>query len=207
MSTKPALNFQQILAWLITEVMFGRAHFTIARGLGRSDRAAVMAMATAPTFFKMTLGAHADAAQMAASRIFDRTSAASIHTLVSSALTEAGTFKHGTATEVREVIDEAKAFVAALESIVTAVRTRRNQTIAHADARPMIDPSKYKDAGRVSYRELDGLFEQTGVILNKFSLLYWGAPRILDMEGAKDYEQALNLIAIAIRTGQHGPSG
>lgn len=185
MSKKPALNFQQILAWLITEVLFGRAHFTIARGLGRSDRAALMAMATAPTFFKMTLGAHTDSVQLAASRVFDRTSAASIHTLFSSALMEAGTFKHGTAAEVQKVVDEAKAVVATLEPIVAAVRTRRNQTIAHADARPMVDPNRYKNAGRVSYRELDGLFERTGAILNKFSLLYWGAPIVLGLEGAR----------------------
>src|ERR1700720_379692 len=150
MSKKPALSFKQILFWLITEVLFGRAHLTITRGLGRSDSTAVMAAtASAPTFFKMTLGAHADSTQMAAARIFDRTSAASIHTLLSSALKEAGTFKHGTATEVRKVVDEAKALVAALEPIVLAVRTRRNQTMAHADARPMVDPNRYKNAGRV----------------------------------------------------------
>jgi hypothetical protein len=147
----------------------------------------------------MTLVAHAVSAQLTAARIFDRTSAASIHTLLSSALQEAGTFKHGTTTEVRKVIDEAKAFVAALEPIVAAVRTRRNQTMAHMDAGPLVDPNRYKNAGRVSYRELEGLFEQTGVILNKFSLLYWGAPVVPDLEGAKDYEQALDLIASAIR--------
>jgi AbiU2 len=205
MSKKPLLRFQQILAWLMTEVMFSRAHFTITRGLGRSDRAAVLA--TAPRFFKMTLGAHADSAQLAASRIFDRTGDASIYRLLSSALKEAGTFKQGTATQVRKLVDESKAFVAALEPIVTAVRTRRNQTIAHADARPMVDPNRYKKAGRVSYRELEGLFEQTGVILNKFSLLYQGTSAVLDLADAKDYDQALDLIAIAIRTGQQSVRG
>jgi hypothetical protein len=194
MSKKPALKFQQILAWLMTEVMFGRAHFTITRGLRRADS---RVLGTAPRFFDMTLGAHADSAQLAA-RIFDRTSAASIHTLLSAALKEAGSFKHGTASDVRKVVDEAKTFVVALEPIVAAVRTRRNQTIAHLDARPFIDPNKYIKAGLLSYGQIEDLFEQTGAILNKFSLLYRGASVALDLEGAKDYEQAFALIASTI---------
>lgn len=92
-----SLSFQKILAWLMTEVMFGRAHFAIVRGLKRKDRGAVL---TAPTFFEMTLGAHADSTHLCAARIFDRTSAASMHTLISSATKEKGSFKHATVAEV-----------------------------------------------------------------------------------------------------------
>jgi len=34
--------------------------------------------------------------------------------------------------------------------------------------RPIIDPQGYVQAGRIGYRELWKLFEQTGLILNKF---------------------------------------
>jgi len=114
-----------------------------------------------------------------------------------SALNEAGTFKYGTAVEVRKLVAEAKASVMALEPIVSALRTRRNETIAHADTRPIIDPEGYVQAGRIGYRELGRLFEQTGLILNKFSLLHRGAPVVLDLKNVKDYEQVLNLIANA----------
>ena len=67
------------------------------------------------------------------------------------------------------------------------------------DARPIIDPNGYVQAGRVSYRDLEGLFEQTGLILNKFSLLYRGASVPLDLEEAKDYKRALDLIAAAMQ--------
>ncbi len=197
MSKKKTLAFQTVLAWLATEVMFGRAHFAITRGLGR---AAPVVSDIAPRFFALTRDAHATAAQLAVARIFDQTGAASIHTLLSSALNEARNFKNGTAIEVQKVIDEAKAVVAGLGPIVAAVRTRRNQTIAHQDARPFVDPDKYIKAGMVSYSEIERLFEQTGVILNKFCLLYRGVPVVLDLEDAKDYEQALDLIASAIRT-------
>jgi hypothetical protein len=57
MSKKNSVKFQQILAWLMTEVMFGKAH---------SDGVieALAAFRTAPRFFDMTLGAHVDSAQM-----------------------------------------------------------------------------------------------------------------------------------------------
>lgn len=57
MSKKNSVKFQQILTWLMTEVMFGKAHYGIVRGLGRRDREALAAFRTAPRFFDMTLGA------------------------------------------------------------------------------------------------------------------------------------------------------
>ncbi|GAC1684700.1 MAG: hypothetical protein PVS2B2_23680 [Candidatus Acidiferrum sp.] len=191
-----AVKFQQMLAWLMTEVMFGRAHFMITSGLSRADQAV---LDTAPKFFDLTRDAHANAAQLAAARIFDQSSGVSIYKLMSSAVNEAGTFKHGTAVEVRKLVSEAKGSVRVLEPVVSALRIRRNETIAHSDTRPIIDPKGYAQAGRIGYRELGKLFEQTGLILNKFSLLYRGASVVLDLKGVKDYEHALGLIAKANR--------
>jgi hypothetical protein len=188
-------TFQQMLAWLMTEVMFGRANFTITRGLRGADR---VVLDTAPRFFDMTLGAHADSALMTAARIFDRRSGSvSIHELLSSALQHAGVFKHGTAVDVRKVVAEAKISISSFEPILKALRKRRNETMAHSDPGPMVDPHQYVQEGRVSYRELEGLFEQTGSILNKLSVLYRGASVVLDFDDVKDYEQALDVIADA----------
>lgn len=189
------VKFRKILAWLMTEVMFGRAHYEIARGLGRRDAAAKEAFRTAPQFFDLTLGAHANSSQLALARIFDRASAVSIYKLLSSALNEGGSFKNGTVAEVRKAVEEAKAAIAALQPSVEAIRTRRNETIAHLDARPFSDPAGYVQAGLVSYRQIDDLFAQTGAILNKFSLLYRGNSVPLDLAGAKDYEQVIDLLA------------
>lgn len=197
MSKKGTIEFRTILAWLMGEVMFGRAHLAITRGLRRKDRRTVIA--AAPRFFDMTVGAHADAVMLAAARIFDRTSAASIHTLLSTALKQKETFKHGTATEVESAIADARVSVTSLGPIVAAIRTRRNQTIAHLDARPFADPDKYIKEGLMSFSEVERVFEETGVILNRFSLLYRGERVVLDLEDAKDYEQALDLIASAMR--------
>ena len=198
MPPRKAVNFQQILTWLMVEIIFGRAHYEIARGLGRSDRRAALAFGTAPQFFGLTLDARAVLAQLALARIFDRASAVSIHKLFSLALNKAGTFKHGTATEVRKTVQDAKASITILEPSVAAIQIRRNESIAHSDARPIIDPSGYLRDGRISYLQIDGMFYEIGAILNKFSLLYRGASVPLDLEGAKDYEQALDLLADAV---------
>jgi hypothetical protein len=189
------LTFLHILCWLMTEVMHGRAHFVITRGLGRKDRK--HAWATAPTFFQMTLNAHAEAAQLCAARIFDRSGAASIHRLISSATKEKASFKHGSAVQVEAATKDAENFVTRFEPIVTAIRTRRNQTIAHTDARPLTDPAGYIKAGRVSYAQLEELFDKTGATLNRFDLLFRGKAVPLELEGVEDYNNALDLISRA----------
>jgi hypothetical protein len=120
-----------MLAILMTEVMFGRAHFAIVLGLRRAD---VGVLSIAPRFFAMTLGGHADLTIMTAARIFDRRrGVVSIHGLLSSALTQAGSFKHGTAAEVRKAVKEAAVCIGGLEAILKAISSRRNQTMAHLD--------------------------------------------------------------------------
>jgi len=195
MSKKNAIKFQQILAWMMTEVMFGRAHYEIVRGLGRRDPVALAAKGVAPRFFDMTLGSHADAAQLTVARIFDRTSAASIHTLLSAALDEAGTHKHGTPTDVRKAVEDAKATIASLAPTVAAIRTRRNETMAHLDAKPFKDPVGYIQRGRVSYRQMDEIFEKVSTVLTRLSLLYRNAAVPLELEGAKDYERVFEILA------------
>jgi hypothetical protein len=189
------LRVRQILAWLMTEVMFGRCHYVIVRGLSRRDALASAAFRTAPRFFAMTRDAHADVAFLTLARIYDRTSAASVHGLFSSALREEKTFKFGTVADIRKAVQESKAVIAGFDSTLRAIRTRRNQTQAHLDARPFVNPAQYIAAGRVSYRQISELFDRTEEILNKFSLLYDGKAVPLHLEGANDYEQAINILA------------
>ena len=195
MANKNQLHLRQILDWLMTEVMFGRCQYVIARGLSRSDAVALAAFRTAPRFFAITRDAHADAVFLTLARIYDRTSAGSIHGLFASALREESAFAHGAAKDVRKAVLESKAAVAGFEPTLRAIRTRRNQTQAHIDARPFIDPAKYVSEGKASYRQVYELFERTEEMLNKFSLLYYGKAVPLYLEGCNDYEQAIELLA------------
>jgi hypothetical protein len=69
--------------------------------------------------------------------------------------------------------------------------------MAHLDRRAVVDPDGYVREGHVSYRQIEGLFEQTGLILNSLFQLYRGTTVPLDLIDASDYEQALDLIADA----------
>ena len=203
MANNNRLRIRQILDWLMTEVMFGRCHYAIARGLSRSDTQASAAFRTAPRFFAITRDAHADATFLTLARIYDRTSAASIHSLFVSALHEESAFKHGAVADLRKAVQESKTAVAGFEPTLKAIRTRRNQTQAHLDARPFIDPAKYVSAGKATYRQIYELFDRTEEILNRFSLLYHGKAVPLYLEGCNDYEQAIELLA----TGAPGLAG
>jgi hypothetical protein len=198
MPEKSAPNFHQMLSWLMTEVIYARAHMTIVKGLKRADRGVVNA---APVFFDMTMRTHADSVVLIASKLFDHhRGSISIHALLPEALRHAGTFKHGTAVEVRKIVGEAKACISSLEPILKAIHKRRNETMAHSDPGPIVDPHQYVQEGRVSYPELDSLFEQTGMILNRFFQLYRGFPAPLDFVDVNDYKKALDLIAVGLRS-------
>lgn len=195
MPKRYSVKFQQILAWLMTEVMFGKAHYEIVRGLGRRDPTASAAFRTAPRFFSLTVGAHADAAQMTVARIYDRTSAASIHKLFSAALQEAETFTYASPKDVQKAVQESQDAIRTIEQALKAIRTRRNQTMAHLDSRPFADPAGYVKGGMVSYRQLDELFKTTSRILNRFSLLHRGAEFPLVLKDCTDYERVINILA------------
>lgn len=200
MPKKSAPEFQQMLAWLATELIYARAEFTIVRGLRRIDQAVRNA---APIFFEMTLGVCADSVLLHVARLFDhRRGSVSIHTLLSAALDNAGTFKHGTPADVRKAVAEARVSISSLSPILNAIHHRRNQTVAHSAPEPILDPRRYVQQGRVSYRELGVLLTQTGIILNRFSQLYRGALLPLDLPGANDYRNALDLIALSLNAAR-----
>jgi AbiU2 len=189
----PKVTFDQILYWLIVEVQYCRAHVAITKGLGKADKAVLK---TAPRFFRMTYGAHADCGAITAAKIFDRNSHVSFHTLLSTALRDFSLFKHGSEAEVRKLVDEAKIFLKGAEPTVVAIRTRRDKTLAHLDAGPIVSPEPYKLAGRFTYSDLDRLLEESGKFLNKFCQLYNGRTFPLDFEDVNDYQRVFDALSM-----------
>lgn len=190
-------TFQQRLFALMAEVVWGKAHFHLTRALKGTHPAIVK---TAPTFFMLSAGAHADSTLLHAARIFDRhPRSGSIHTLLASALKSAGTFKNSNAMEVRRTVVEVKQTVREFEPMLEAIRTRRDETLAHLSHRPLMDPNGYIAEGRVSYRELGDVFDKTEVLLNRFSYLYDGRKVPLDLPGLDDVEGILTIVLDSLR--------
>ena len=190
-------SFPQTLAALITEVMYGKAHFQITRMLKGTHPAIVK---TAPTFFGLAVGAHADSTTLHIARIFDRRpQGTSIYTLLALALKKAGTFKNATAMEVRNAVDEAKRVVTELEPMLVPVRTRRNETLAHVSERAFVDSESYFRDGQISYRRLTEILDKTGAVLNQLFYLHSGTTVPLDLAGVNDVENLLKIVLESLR--------
>jgi hypothetical protein len=195
--TIAAPTFLQTLAVLMTEVIYGKAHFQLTRVLKGTHPAIVK---TAPTFFALAVGALGDSTALHAARIFDRQSkGASIHRLLALALENAGTFKNATAMEVRKAVGEARRIVAELEPMLVPIRTRRNETLAHVSARAFVDSESYFKDGQISYRRLGDLFDRTGAVLNQFFYLQTGRTVPLDLAGMNDVENLLTIVLESLR--------
>jgi hypothetical protein len=85
MTSRP--DIEQIIAALIQQVVVGKAHLAVTKGLIESDPVVLNAAAT---FFAMTIDAQLFCAQMFAAKLYDKTSGAlTMETLLQRAEEEA----------------------------------------------------------------------------------------------------------------------
>lgn len=192
-SSKPTIG--QILARLRHEVLFGRAYLTIAKGLAEADPVVLQA---SQTFFGLTLQASLQMSQMLAAKLYDKTKGSvTIRLLLNEALSKAGTFKHGTASQVCAAVKGASLRVAGLDSILASVEVRRNQAIAHLDPRSVADPAGLAVRAKLTFADLEKVFSETGRILNEISVLWDDTSAVMELIGSDDFKSALELIADA----------
>jgi hypothetical protein len=186
------ITITQLVSWLGTQVMFGRAHTEILRGLLRADPSV---QRIGPRFMAMTIDAHAEASMMCLNHIFDRRpDCLTIRVLLDLVSAQAGTFKYGTPQQVKDLVKRSRVAISALEPSLKALRTRRNETGAHSARRPIIDPSGYIEAGKIKHKEIDKLFDVTAGILADVSQLYAGRTWDLRLSDESDYEHVLALL-------------
>jgi hypothetical protein len=90
---------------------------------------------TAPRFFGLTRDAHADLSVMTAARMFDEhPKAISIYKIFSASSQHAQLLPPSAGEELKKVIADARLSLKGLKPILKAIRVRRNQDMAHADA-------------------------------------------------------------------------
>jgi hypothetical protein len=187
-----AITIQQLISWLGTQVMFGRAHTEILRGLLVADPSV---RRVAPRFISMTMDAHAEESMKCLNHIFDkRSDCLTLGALLDLASAKAGTFKYGTPQQVKDLVKRSRAAISTLEPLLKALRTRRNETGAHSARRPLIDPSGYIEAGKLKHKEIDKLFDVTAEILTEMSQLHAGRTWNMRLPDECDYQQALALL-------------
>jgi hypothetical protein len=88
------LTVQQILESLKSEVVAGKVHLRISRGLQKADP---VVLHTGEAFFGFTLTAHLEAAQMYAAKLYDKTKGAiTVASLLKRFESNPGPLKNGT---------------------------------------------------------------------------------------------------------------
>jgi hypothetical protein len=187
-----ALTIQQLISWLGTQVMFGRAHTEILRGLLVADPSI---QKVAPRFMSMTMDAHAEESMKCLNHIFDkRSDCLTIGVLLDLALAKAGTFHYGTPQQVKDLVKRSRVAISSVEPLLKALRTRRNETGAHSARRPLTDPDGYIEAGKLKHEDIDKLFDVAAEILSEISQLHCGRTWNLRLPDESDYKQVLALL-------------
>lgn len=177
------------------EVVYGRTHLQIAKAIRAADPVVIH---TAKTFFGLSHYAHLDAAQMYAAKLHDKTrDAITVRTALDEAERLAGTFPNVSSEQVRTVVAASRAMLKEFEKILAAIEGRRNEYLAHLDAKTISDPTSLNTRAALTIDQLDQLFVETGNILNDISQLHHGTFSVLELLDSQDYENVFNLIAQA----------
>jgi AbiU2 len=182
-------TLKQILDALKHQVLVGKTYLSLATGLLQVNQDDPTILETAPVFFGLTVDGSLELAQMAIARMYDTASGAvTVPRMLQRAVQEIGSFQRGDAQEVSAAIAEAQAIVAALSPVLAAIRTRRNEWLAHLDPRTVADPKALNAKAKVTLPDVEHAFKETERFLTKLSCLYDGVLGDLRFIGGDDYQ-------------------
>jgi AbiU2 len=187
-------NLKKVLDALKNQVLVGKSYLRVAKGLLQADP---VILQTAPTFFGLTTDGSLELAQMAVARLYDATAGAvTVQKMLGQAALNIASFR-ASENDVKEGITEARKLVAGLDKVLGAIRTRRNEWLAHLDPRTVADPRALAAKAKLTIPDIEKAFKDTETLLIKVSCLYDGTFGDLRFIGGDDYEQALDWIRIA----------
>jgi hypothetical protein len=187
---KPTLK--QVLDAHKNQVLVGKSYLNIASGLLQADP---VILQTAPTFFGLTIDGSLELAQMALARLYDKTKGAmTVQAMLAQAREQVGSFKRGDHQQIVEVIARSEGIVLSLQPVLTAIRKRRNEWLAHLDPRTIADPQALVAKAKLTLPDIERVFKESEEILLPLSSLYEGTIGDLRFVGGDDYKHALDLI-------------
>lgn len=185
-------TLKQVLDALKNQVLVGKSYLELAKGLLGADPVITQ---VSPTFFGLSIDGSLELAQMAIARLYDRTGkSVTVQRLLTRARMEVSSFQRGEKQEVTEAIAKHNQTVMELEPVLQAIRTRRNEWLAHLDPKAIANPKAVAEKAKLTLPDLDRAFEQTEHILIDLSSLYEGTIGELKFIDGDDYKTALNWI-------------
>jgi HEPN superfamily AbiU2-like protein len=195
--TSPTPSLEQVMKGLIAEVLKGRQALAIAVGLRGADQ---VVLDVAPVFFGMAYDGNIELAQMYAAKLYDKTKnpqPITVATLLSIAEQHPELFKKGTESEVLKAAKECRNLVANLEVPLASIKRRRDEALAHLDAKSVMNPGGLKRTAPLTITEIEKIFHDTETILKKMDYLFRATIGDLKYLGHDDYQTVIDLIADA----------
>jgi hypothetical protein len=190
---KPTLK--QVLDAHKNQVLVGKSYLNLAKGLLKADP---VILQTGPTFFGLTTDGSLELAQMTLARLYDQTrGAVTVQVMLAQARREASSFQRGSHREIIATIAKCERTVRGLEPVFTSIRKRRNEWLAHLDARTVTDPKALSARAKLTIPDLDRAFKETEDIVCDLSSLFEGVIGKLEFLGGDDYNVTLDWIRSA----------
>jgi hypothetical protein len=188
------MDIGKALNGLFNEVRAGTAHLNAAKSLAKAADTHPIIMRVSPSFFNLSTHAHLEAAQLCAARVFDKTGdCAGIPWMVDQIRDHPETFGRSD-DEKKEVIAQVKQVLADKASLLIAIKHRRDRWLAHLDKRTLKDPDQFARDAKLTYPELEDLFQCATGILNIMADLYGTAGFLIFPEDYDDLSKTLDLV-------------
>src|SRR5579859_7027855 len=191
--------FVKTLDRLIEMVVIGKEHVKIGHGLGQTLQGDPAIAQVAPVFWGMSLTAHLDAAELIAFKLFDtRAGTMTIGHLLAEAGKLKNAFGNATPLKVEAIVRIAHSQITErLTSPLKQIRSKRNRLLAHLDRTTVSDPEKVAEQVKVTFSDLNVIFDVAGRVLNDVSVVFCDVSPSYDMMGSEDYKRAIDLIVDA----------
>ena len=120
-----------------------------------------------------------------------------VMTLLSIAERHPELFKKGARGEVLAAAKECRKLMTSLQGPLASIKRRRNEALAHLDARSVISPGGLKQTAPLTIAEIEKIFDNTEGILQKIDYLYCATVGDLKYLAHDDYKTVLDLMADA----------
>ena len=120
-----------------------------------------------------------------------------IRSMLEQAKREISSFQFGDEKQVSDAIAAALSAVNELEPILSAIRRRRNEWLAHLDVRTVADPQGLNERAKLTVPDLEQVFRETEKIFASLQRLFDGVIGGIRYLGGEDYEHLFKLIRLS----------
>jgi hypothetical protein len=183
------------------QILNGKTYLAVSKALLSLLDTDLGVFQEAPTFFGMTAAGGMELAQMTIARLYDlpgRTKRpVTIRSMLEQAKREISSFQFGDEKQVSDAIAAALSAVNELEPILSAIRRRRNEWLAHLDVRTVADPQELNERAKLTVPDLERVFQETEKIFASLERLFDGVIGENRYLGGADYKNVFNLIRLA----------